>query len=103
MGADFLQIGLQIDQLVFELLAVIGQDGEEFFQLWGGVAWAVVGVDDFLGLGQRQAQALGAQRQLEPGAVARAVDAVAPASALAPARRVARSAGFELEACATAR
>ena len=46
--------------------AVRGQHLQELAQLRPGVTRAVVHVDDFLGLGQGQAEALGAQRELEP-------------------------------------
>ena len=42
------------------------------------IARAVVHVDDFARLGQRQAESLGAQRKLEARAVACAVDTAAP-------------------------
>ncbi len=52
VGTYFVQIGLQINQLRFKLAAVLGEDGQELAQLRRGVARAVVGVDDFLGLNQ---------------------------------------------------
>ena len=81
MRLELFQISLQVGHLAFELLAMTCQHGQKFFQLRHGVARTVVRVNDVLGLSQRQAQALGAQSQLEPGAVAGAVDAVAPAGA----------------------
>ena len=79
MHANLVQIGLQINQLRFEFFPVFGQHRQELFQLRRGVARAVVGVDDFLGLDQRQPEPLGAQGELEPRAVTRCVNAIAPA------------------------
>jgi hypothetical protein len=35
---DFIQIGLDFSHLVFELFSVLGQHGDEFFQLRHGIA-----------------------------------------------------------------
>jgi len=44
------QIGSQIGHLVFQLPAMNHEHVQEFAQLHAGVAWAVVEVNDFLGL-----------------------------------------------------
>ena len=78
MRSYFIKIGLQVEQLGFQLFAVIAQHCQELFQLGRSVARTVVRVDDFLGLDELKAQTLGAQRQHETGSVSGAVHTVAP-------------------------
>src|SRR3990167_3640311 len=70
MLLDFVQVGLQVGHLVFELPAVLFQHIEELLQLHIGVARAVVEINDLLRLGQRQTQTFGTQGQFQAGAVA---------------------------------
>src|SRR3990167_2635027 len=64
-------------ELLLELLAVCRQRAEKGVELRRGVALGVVHRHQLLDLLQRETQPLAAQRELEPGAVAPAVDAVA--------------------------
>src|SRR5216683_2986384 len=61
--------------LLQQALAVAFQHLAEALELRPVVAAGLVHVDQLADLGERQAQALAAQRELEPGAVARRVDA----------------------------
>ena len=71
---------MQVGELLLELLAVRRQHDEKLFQLRLRVARRLVHVDEFLHLGEGQAEPLAAQRELQAGAVARGVDAVAAAA-----------------------
>ena len=71
---------MQVGELLLELRAVGRQHFQELAQLRLRVARRLVHVDEFLHLGQREAEALAAQGELEPGAVARGVDAAASAA-----------------------
>lgn len=77
MRFDLIQVGLKIGHLRFELLAMLGQDGQEFLELHAGIPRAVVQIDDLTRFGEREPETLGTQRQLEARAVACAVDPVA--------------------------
>ena len=83
MRLDFFEVGLQVGHLILNLALVPIENHQELAQLRHGVARALVGVDDFLGLGQTQSQALGPQGELEAGAMTGAVDGVAPARTFA--------------------
>ena len=65
MGPDLVQIGLQVQHLRFQLFAMLRQHRQELLELGRGVARAVVGVDDFLGLDQGQPQPLGTKGELD--------------------------------------
>ena len=68
-----IEVGLQVMHLGFQFFAVVGQYGQKYPQLRRGITRTVISGDDFLGLDQRQTESLGAQRELEPGTVARTV------------------------------
>ena len=75
--ADLGQHHADVVLLLLELLAVALQHRHEGLQLRRGVGLAVVHPYQLQDLRQRQAEALAAQRELEPRAVALRVDAVA--------------------------
>src|SRR6185503_6136706 len=69
------KLRLDIGPLLQQACAVLLEHGEEALELRPLVAPRLVHVDQLADLGQRQAEALAAQRELEAGAVARRVDA----------------------------
>src|SRR5207302_10403075 len=82
-GLDLGELRLDVGALLQQALPVIGEHLAKALELRPLVAPGLVHVDQLADLGERQSQALAAQRELEPGAVARRVDA---ALAIAPRR-----------------
>ena len=83
MLSHLFQVGLQISQLRLQLLTVHRQYIQKLAKLHAGVSRAVVQVNDFLGLSQGEAQALGAQRQPQSGSISGAIDTISPPRARA--------------------
>src|SRR6187455_1470489 len=69
LRAHLAERGLQVGHLSLEQTAVLHEHDQELVELRLGVARRLVHVDKLLDLGQRQAETLAAQRELEAGAV----------------------------------
>ena len=59
MRLDLIELHLQLCELPFHFGAMRGEHREEFFELRPGIARAVVHIDDFFGLSQREASRQG--------------------------------------------